>query len=200
MSALATPTSKLEAVSSMLATIGERPVNTLTDTDRLDVVRAVNTLEEINRIIQIRGWWFNNEEDITMAVTGAGEVLIPTNALKIDEHMRGTSNLWVYRGDAGVPKLYDKKTRSFSSFAGKEVKLDIVFCIDFEDLPEAARLAIFRRAGVTFQMRTIASQVLEAFTEREASQSWAILVEAELDALDNTLTESDGIFQAVHRR
>lgn len=200
MSSSQNPTSELQAVNAMLATIGERPVNALGEAGRLDVVRAENTLDEESKAIQQVGWWFNLEKQVTMAVTGAGEVLIPGTALDIQEYDQWSSNRWVYRGDDGVGKLYDMKERAFDTFAGKTVILNITYCLAFNNLPQPARLAIFRRAGVTFQMRTIASRVLEAFTEREATKGWAGLLDAEIKNLPLTLEHTDGVIQATHNR
>ena len=52
-------TTELEAVNSMLATIGEAPVNSITGTLPLDASLAKNTLNEINREVQSAGWHFN---------------------------------------------------------------------------------------------------------------------------------------------
>lgn len=200
MSATSAPTTEIQAVNAMLATIGERPVNALGEAGRLDVVRAQNTLDEESKTVQQVGWWFNYERMITMAVTGNGEVLIPGTTLDLQMYDRGSSERWVFRGDDGVGKLYDMREHAFNTFTGKTVVLNITYCLPFNDLPQPARLAIFRRAGVTFQMRTIASKVLEAFTEREAIKGWAGLLDAETKNLPLTLEHSDGVVQAIYNR
>lgn len=56
-----TPTTELEAVNQMLATIMEAPINTLLGAESLDAQRAITTLAEVSRDLQQTGWNFNTE-------------------------------------------------------------------------------------------------------------------------------------------
>ena len=55
-----TRTTKIESVNTMLSTIGESPINTLTGTLPVDATLAINILDEVNREVQAQGWKFNS--------------------------------------------------------------------------------------------------------------------------------------------
>ena len=59
-------TTELEAVNTMLAVLGEAPVNSITGTLPLDASLAKTTLSEINREVQSAGWHFNTFYDYTL--------------------------------------------------------------------------------------------------------------------------------------
>ena len=56
-------TTQLEAVNTLLHTIGEAPVNSLTGTLPIDATLALNTINEISREVQAAGWHFNSIEN-----------------------------------------------------------------------------------------------------------------------------------------
>jgi hypothetical protein len=55
------PTTELEAVNTMLNTIGEAPVNTLVNMTSVDASSALSILNSVNREVQSQGWFFNTE-------------------------------------------------------------------------------------------------------------------------------------------
>ena len=59
MATITTRTTQLEAINTMLSTIGEAPVNSLTGSLPVDASMAVNILNEVNREVQSAGWKFN---------------------------------------------------------------------------------------------------------------------------------------------
>ena len=65
------PLTKLDAINQMLHDLGERPVNSLAGSTRLDVNRAIASLDSVLRRLLNRGWWFNSES-IRLTVDGAG--------------------------------------------------------------------------------------------------------------------------------
>ena len=54
-----TRTTELEAINTILSTIGESPLNTLSGSLPVDGTMAKNVLNEINREVQSMGWHFN---------------------------------------------------------------------------------------------------------------------------------------------
>ncbi len=67
----------LGAVNTLLATIGETPVNTLEGALPGDVALALNTLVEESRAIQTEGWVCNTEHNHTLLPDTKGELLVP---------------------------------------------------------------------------------------------------------------------------
>mgnify|MGYP000641860562 CR=1 FL=1 len=80
---MTTPTTKLEAVNSMLSTIGEAPVNSLTS-GLVDAETAETILNEVSRSVQAHGWNFNSEPDYTVAADIGGNVVLPTEIIRAD--------------------------------------------------------------------------------------------------------------------
>lgn len=178
---------ELGAVNAMLASIGERPVNALGSSSRFDVIRAENALAETLRLVQTRGWWFNTLEDLEVS-PGGGEYVFGTNTLKV-KHIRTPrlgkrgDRVYVLRGDVGDGgklKLFNKQTRSFTGNT-ETICVDLVEGLSFEEMPETARAYTARRAGVTFQARSLASRILHEFTEVEAAEAWRLLVAEDIE-------------------
>jgi hypothetical protein len=69
------PTTELEAVNAMLASIGEAPIDTLDSATQADVVMAINTLRNTAREIQSMGWRFNTEFGVQVAPNFAYDYL-----------------------------------------------------------------------------------------------------------------------------
>jgi hypothetical protein len=192
---------KLEAVNSMIADMGERPVSTIVDPARLDVVQAVATLDEVTRQEQYPGWWFNTEL-FELTVNGSGEYIVPAGFAKVDTRsiLDGSSggypeirnptanqaNFVVRNG-----KLYDTITRTDAGFSEK-LYLVGVYILDFEDLPETAKRAFTTLASIQYQMRMVGSREQDA-----ALRSKANLVRQEL--LREDLEQQDYNLQAAPR-
>lgn len=131
------PTTKLEAVNSMLAAVGEAPITNLQD-DLAEAEIAIETLDRTSREMQSRGWSFNTERNRAMAPTTSNEVLLPINTLRVDavQQENGyTDYTRRYTNRGG--KLYDTQDRSFTFTS--TVYLDLVVGLDFDELTESAR-------------------------------------------------------------
>ena len=117
---MTTPTTKLEAVNSMLTAIGEAPVNTLSS-ELLDAETAETILNEVSRGVQARGWNFNSEPDYTFAADTNGNVILPAEVIRADlaqseTKFRSSQNEYIQRGN----KMYDKVNHTFN--IGKKLK------------------------------------------------------------------------------
>lgn len=164
MSTNLTPTTELEAVNQMLATIQEAPINTLTGVGSLDAQKAIDTLAEVSRDLQTPGWNFNTEVDLPLPQDAfTGEIALPRNTLSVEAvDFPHTLDL-VQRGT----KLYDRIGHTFALPQGTAVKATLVVLLAFEDLPEAARRYISIRSCRLFQKRQVGSTSLDAFTAEE---------------------------------
>jgi hypothetical protein len=187
-------TTELTAVNMMLSSIGERPVTNLDETQRVDVLRAVSTLNEINVLVQSRGWWFNEEANVEVTPNGAGEYILEESAIKVDLSSPSVDN-YVKRGN----KLYNKDTRLFTGNTDT-IKIDFVSLLEFDDCPETFKTYVARRAGVVYQTRSVGSPTLYEFTERDAQEAWGTLQMEELENVDTNLTFAPGIRDAVYNR
>jgi len=163
-------TSELEAVNTLLASIGESAVNSLSVTGLADLSAARRTLDEFSREVQLVGWHFNTEEDYPLPRDSKSHIYAPTNALKI-----------ILLDDSGIVqrglKLYNK-TKHTDTF-DKDLRATVVFLLPWDELPQVARHYIMVRASRVFQTRTLGSDTQFQFSAEEEMSALKALTEAE---------------------
>ena len=148
-------TSKLEAVNKALQMMGEAPVNSLQGLFGLGNL-AETTIDSVSRKLQTEGWSFNTdyETDLTRDST--------TNEISV-----GTSTTRVYVDPYDYPdvdvvqrgsRLYDRKNNTYEF--KQNLKADITIILDWEELPEHARVYIMTKAGRELQESMIGSKDL----------------------------------------
>lgn len=186
-----TLTTELEAVNVMLQTIGETPVNSLLVTGLADVSIAINTLREASREVQTLGWEFNTEV-MTLTPDIDGNIHIPETALKIDP-VDPTLH-YVRRGSL----LYDKirNTHEFTA----PVQLEIVWFLDFEDMPEPARRYITIKAARRFQNRVLGAEEVYHYTKEDELEAKVALQEYELETGEYNMLKSNTSFIGLMSR
>ena len=194
---MTTPTTKLEAVNSMLSTIGEAPVNSLTS-GLVDAETAETILNEVSRSVQAHGWNFNSEPDYTVAADTSGNVVLPTEIIRADlanseTKYRSSKQEYVQRGN----KMYDKIKHSFN--IGKALKLDVVVLLDFEVCPEVARRYITVKAARIFQERVVSSDSLSAMNRNDEQEALFALQEMEGDNGDYNIFDDYGTASVLSR-
>lgn len=188
------PTSKLEAVNTMLSAIGESPVNSLAS-GLVDAELAESILDSTSRNVQSMGWHWNTEYNYKLSPLMDGTVLLPKNTLRCDQSPNYGNNQFdlVMRGN----KIYDRKNHTFT--IGESVELDIVIALDFEEMPEAARHYVTIRAARTFQDRTVSSQELHGFQEKDEQRALMDLKDSEADLADFTIFDNYSVSRVLDR-
>jgi hypothetical protein len=194
---MTTPTTKLEAVNSMLSTIGEAPVNSLTS-GLVDAETAETILNEVSRSVQAHGWNFNSEPDYTVAADTSGNVVLPTEIIRADlanseTKYRSTKQEYVQRGN----KMYDKIKHSFN--IDKALKLDVVVLLDFEACPEVARRYVTVKAARIFQERVVGSDTLSAMNRNDEQEALFSLREMEGDNGDYNIFDDYSTSRVLDR-
>lgn len=189
-----TPTTQLEAINEMLSSIGEAPINTLVGALPAEVQVAVSTLHNTSRKVQLKGWWFNEEEDFELARTVDNEVIVPGNTINIDL-TNEKHNVDLVERDG---KLYDKVSHSFElSF---NPKCTITFFLSWDELPEAAREYIKIKAARIYQQRTIGAGDHYQFTKNDEAEAFALLLELDAANGDYTIFDNYDTYSIIHRR
>jgi hypothetical protein len=163
-------TSELEAINTLLAAIGESSINTLQDTGMEDVAQAKSVLDRISREVQTRGWHFNSEEQFPLLRDSDGRIPVPGNCLKLSVN---TDSTVVQRG----ARLYDKTNHTDIFTTG--LTADVVFLLEWEDLPQSARQFIMIRACRVFQATIFGSETQYRFTVDEENVAKVLLEETE---------------------
>ena len=189
------PTTELEAINTMLSTIGESPVNAVEDTGNVDVVIARQILQSVSREVQARGWHFNTEKNYTITPDSAGYLVLPNTVLKVDTVYPDCSKDVVVRGS----RLYDRENHTYV-FTGA-VKVDMTILLTFDELPEVARNYVTIRASRIFQERVVGSDTLHAFNSQDEARAMVSLMEYEADTADlNILSGNYSVYRILGDR
>jgi hypothetical protein len=189
-------TTKLEAVNTMIAVIGEAPVNTLGGTAvPITVVQAENVLDETSRAIQSEGWHYNTEHEYTFTPDATtSKITLPSNVLQIDLNTENYTDVDpVQRGN----KLYDRKNHT--EVWSKEIKASVVFQLDFTELPEQFRNYITIKAARIFSNRFLGSREIEGFAIRDEIEAKARAIESDSENADRTIFDNYSVLRVLDR-
>ena len=190
------PTTKKDAVNTMLTSIGEQPIQNMNDLAGLsDASIAEQILDNVSRAIQSRGWIFNTDLDVPMSVDQYGEIALSPDILRVDttSRLRDGDKDIVERGR----KLYDRQNQTFI-FTTK-VTVNQIKLLVFEDLPEPARRYISIRASRIFHDRVVGSGELHRFYQEDEMNAWQALLEYEGDVADYNIFDNYDVFRVVDR-
>jgi len=190
------PTTELEVINGMLASIGEAPVlqaeiesPTLNDT-----TMALNILRDTTRESLGMGWRFNTEfgfevqpEVATYAWTGSDSstatlyvFLQPSDLLAfeltpISKQLTLEVGIRPARDETlteGSDRVFYDKNENRDGFEDSDLQdtalfIDGVFLMDFEDCPESFRRYVQVKATRRFQASVMGSDKLDRFVERD---------------------------------
>ena len=186
-------TSKLDAVNTMLSSIGEAPVSSISS-GLIEAEIAESILNTIDREVQSMGWHFNTELNKSFAQTPAGEILLPADILRADATLKANAPNLVQRG----LKMYDRVNHTF--IVGTNAALDVVVQLVFDDLPEVAKRYIVLRATRIFQDRVVGSNTLHDFQERDEQQALVQLKDFDKAADDHNIFDNYDTFSIIDRQ
>ncbi len=130
-------TTRLEIINAMLAVNGETPVSSA-DSNDPSAIQANNVLKRVDKRIQSRGWYFNEETFTLSPEVGTGEVIVPQNTLSVDPIDPRSS--YIKRGK----RLYDRSNNTYN--IGQAVQVQVVLQLDIDELPEMAAAYIEAKA------------------------------------------------------
>jgi len=188
-----TPTTELEAVNEMLATIGEAPINTLDVSGLADANIARNKLHKVSREIQNQSWWFNYEEEWTLTPNSDSELIAPSNTLQLYPR-QATDVEPILRGQ----KVYDRANHTYKF--NDSLDFDIVVFLPFDELPEAARHLVTVMAARSFQTQMIGSDTLFQFSQIEEQEAWRTLLDQDAEYSDYNALRGNPYMQRMTDR
>lgn len=181
-------TTRLEILNAMLAVNGETPVSSTDSTDPA-AIQANNVLTNIDRKVQLRGWWFNKEV-MVLNDNVDGEVILPQNTLSVDPV--DTRSAYVRRGT----RLYDKKNNTF--VISDTVKVEVVVQLDISDMPESASMYLMDKAVKEYYIDDDGDETkVRRLSEREA-ESYAYLQREHLANSDTNIRNSTLGLKLLH--
>nr|BAR32125.1 tail tubular protein A [uncultured Mediterranean phage uvMED] len=194
-----TRTTELEAVNTILSTIGEAPLSTLTGSLPVDGTMAKSVLNEINREVQSMGWHFNTQPKVTLS-KDAGNSTIPlaTNVLRVElnPYLHSKTDYDIVQRDNILFNLVTN-TSTFTEDL-KDVK--VVYLLDFADIPEQAKRYITIRSARVFHDRTLGANTLHKFSVEDEEKSLVILRQAEASTGDYSVFDSPDQIYTVSRK
>lgn len=188
------PTDKLSAVNQCLNNIGEAPVTSLDSGLLVDAQVALDVVEEVNRTVQSKGWYFNTET-MTLTPNTSNNISLPNNTLKVDTTGTSIGYDLIKRGT----RLYDRENNTFTITAKKE--LEITLLLDFEDLSEPFKVWIATMAARTFQERQLGVDSISNQNREDERKAKASAMQEETDMADyNVGTGSYSTYKILRRR
>ena len=184
---ITTRTTELEAVNTILSTIGEAPLSTLTGSLPVDGTTAKNILSEISREVQSAGWHFNSHYKVDLSRDSFNKIPIGTDVLRVELNDRyDKSSYDVVQRDSYLYNLA-KNEETFEQDFEDNI---IVYLLDFVKLPEQARRYITIRAARVFHDRTLGANTIHKFSSEDEARSLAVMRQAEAATADNSIFNS----------
>ena len=178
---------ELDAVNSILMSVGESPVNTLT-VQSPEVAIAQKTLQQVCREVLSEGWVFNTETEYPITLDTNNHCIIPNNVLQIDlNQFKHLNDFHVTRRkDNGVWKLYDLFEHRFNFENTSEGKLycDVIWMLDFEDIPQVFRDYITTRASRIAAGRMVSERESAELIANDETLARALAVEYDASQAD----------------
>jgi len=191
-----TRTTELEAVNTILSTIGEAPLSTLTGSLPVDGTTAKNILNEISREVQSAGWHYNSHYKVDLTRDADNKVPVGTDVLRVELNNKYDKSSYdvVQRGSY----LYNLAKNS-ETFDQDFTDNTLVYILDFSKLPEQARRYITIRSARVFHDRTLGANTIHKFSSEDEARSLAVMRQAEAHTGDHTIFDSDLQIYTVNR-
>ena len=183
-----TRTTELEAVNTILSTIGESPLNTLSGSLPVDGTIAKNVLSEVSREVQSQGWHFNTHYKVTLSRNTDNKIPLATNIVRVELDPRQYSKT-----------SYDivQRNNFLYNLAKNEDTFDVnfkdvtaVYLLPFDEIPEQAKRYITIRSARIFHDRTLGANTIHKFSLEDEAKALSILKQAESHTGDYSIFDT----------
>ena len=183
-----TRTSELEAVNTILSTIGESPLNSLSGSLPVDGTIAKNVLSEVSREVQSQGWHFNTHYKVTLSRDTNNKIPLATNIVRVEIDQRKYSKVSydiVQRNN----ELYNL-AKNEETFDTNFTDATVVYLLPFDEIPEQAKRYITIRSARIFHDRTLGANTIHKFSQEDEAKSLSILKQAESHTGDYSIFDT----------
>jgi hypothetical protein len=178
----------LEALSSILATIGRDPPSSITSPLFPEAAKALRLLNESRRSVIRNGLWFNIETDYTLARGTDNTVNLPVGCMAI----RIKPLAWDKKPPvARAGKLYDVESKTYL-FSENPVALRMSLDVPFDDLPESVQQYIMIRTARIFAAGTLVSNPPLAYTREDEGRARGEMMAEHIRNFNGNVTAEDG--------
>ena len=180
--------SELNMINDSLLSIGETPFLEGTIVDTLPVGTDGETAKRIIRTtmieVQARGWYFCTDYDFVLIPDINKFISMPPNTLRVDFGNTGYKHRYIIKNGS----IYDYLNQTYII---KEVlQADVIWLVDYADLPPEAYEYISLRAARKFQQKVIGAQELDSFTVRDETDALVNLQRRQLQSQDFNIGNS----------
>ena len=182
---MATPTyatsSELDAVNSILMSVGESPVNTLS-TQSPEVAIAQTTLRQVTREVLAEGWVFNTEQAVKFTPDSNDQVLLSDAVLNVDTNRYYHLDTYdVIRKDG---KLYNRYEHSNKFPDEDTMYLDIIWMYAFEEIPQVFRDYITAKASRIASLRMVSDLEINSALQQDEVIARSNAIQYDTDQAD----------------
>ena len=182
-----TRTTELEAVNTILSTIGEAPLNSLTGSLPVDGTMAQNILDEINREVQSTGWHWNTHYKVDLSRDADNKIPVGTDVLRINLNTKyDRSSYDIVQRDNYLYNLADNS----EIFSQDFTETNVIYLLDFTKIPEQARRYVTIRSARVFHDRTLGANTIHKFSSEDEARSLAVMRQAEAHTSDHSIFDS----------
>jgi len=192
-----TRTTELEAVNTMLSTIGEAPLSSLSGVLPVDGTIAKNVLDEICREVQSQGWHYNTHYKATLSRDNTNKIPVANNVLRVEldpyKYSKASYDI-VQRNNYlyNLAKNTDIFDRDFED-------VTIVYLLNFPDVTEQCKRYITIRSARVFHDRTLGATTLHKFSKEDELRALAVAKQSEASTGDYTIFDDPLFAYTVSR-
>lgn len=172
-------TSKLAAVNAMIFTLGETGVTSLDPPTNTDAESALGVLDQMDLLLQTKGWSWNREDCFGLGRDEDGNVYLPDQTLHATSftYSSGSPVRCVQRGT----RLYDLTNHTYAF--DQDLEADLIVRLEWDDTPQSYRsyLVMFacQQFHASLQERTVLLRVNDGILQQalitleQAEDEWA---------------------------
>lgn len=178
---------ELEGVNIALQTIGEMTLTTATNiSDVYEASTALEILTETRKTILTEGYNCNTDYDWDLTADANGYVALASSILRLESS--DGSNKYIMKDN----KLYDKDDKTFQFDPNSTHKVDVVWDLDFDDIPYTIAYYIaIKAARITYQRLIGSTDVIRVLMDDE-QKAYEKALEHDVD------TNNYNIFDSTH--
>jgi hypothetical protein len=166
---------EIEAINIALQTIGEIPITTSTViADVYEATIAESILAEVKREVLTKGMNCNTDTSWVLNADSSGYIALAGGILRLES---SENQPYIMKDN----KLYNKKDHTFLFTAGQSVKVDIVWDLDFDNLPHAIAYYIALKTARVTQSRLLGSGDIIKVLMHDEEQARLSMLEHDID-------------------
>jgi uncharacterized radical SAM superfamily Fe-S cluster-containing enzyme len=185
---------ELEGVNIALQTVGEMTLTTAsTIASVYEAKTALEILTETRKTILTEGFNCNTDYEWELTADASGYIAIAANILRVvsSDHTKD----YIMKDN----KLYDKENNTFKFDAGSIHKVNIVWLLDFDDIPHTIAYYIAVRASrIVYQRLIGATDIIRVLMDDEEKAKFK-MIEHDVDTYNYSIFDQDVNRRAITR-